>query len=372
MTEVFLTPTDGADAVELSSTLFRKKILPKGTIDYKGRKITFDDAYLADLAASYKDGAYDQVAVQMADKDNAHTLDPDRFRGEVKGVEAAVDGLYATMELSAAGADAVRANPKLGVSARIVEQYDRADGKSYPRAMQHVLMTLDPRLTGLGAWEEVALSGYDASSVVLDLTTSTYEGAPTVAKTEDGTVDGLTKAEYDALMVELGIDPADLEEGDETDDAGITDKGEGVNAPAGAAEQTKEPAVAALSNEDRTALDLANTEIETLKRLRAEDAFKAEKRLYTDKGVPPALVELARPVLTAPDGFTIDLSNGTDGTKSVDAGAIIRQILDSSVGYIELARERGHSVDFSQETGKDSKDPDAEALAMWAELDKKS
>lgn len=371
MSEVFLTPTDGADAVELSSTLFRKKILPLGTIDYKGRKITFDEAYLADLASSYKDGAYDQVAVQMADKDNAHTLDPDRFRGEVKGVEAAADGLYATMELSAAGAEAVRANPKLGVSARIVEQYDRADGKSYPRAMQHVLMTLDPRLTGLGAWEEVALSGYDASSVVLDLTASTYEGAPTVAKTEDGTVDGLTKAEYDALMAELGIDPADLEEGDETEGDETTDEGEGVNTPAGAAEQ-KEPVVATLSNEDRTALDLANTEIATLKQLRAEDAFKAEKRLYVDKGVPPALVELARPVLTAPDGFTIDLSNGTDGTKSVDAGAIIRQILDSSVGYIELARERGHSVDFSQETGSKDDDPDAELLAMWAKLDEQS
>lgn len=367
MTEVYLTPDGGGSAVELSRTMFRKKILPMGTIDYKGRKINFDKAYLTDLAASYFDGAYDQVPFMLADKDNAHTMDPERYRGEVKGVEVGDDGLYATMELSADAAALVKANPKLGVSARIVEGYDRADGKSYPRAMQHVLGTLDPRLPGLGAWTEVSLSGYDAGTEVLDLTQAAYEteGAPAVAKTEDETIDGLTQEEYNALLAELGIDPADLEEADEdeTDD--------GVNALVGVAEgtETKEPAVATLSNEDRTALTLANEQIAELKRLRAEDAFKAEKVQYVSKGVPPALVELARPVLTAPDGFTIDLSNGTDGDQKVDAGAIIRQILDSSVGYIEMARERGHSVDFSQEAASKDDDPDAEMLAMWAKLD---
>lgn len=371
MTEVYLTPDGGGSAVELSSTLFRKKILPKGTIDYKGRKINFDDAYLADLAASYKDQAYDQVAVQMADKDNTHTLDPDRFRGEVKGVEVAEDGLYATMELSAAGAKAVRENPKLGVSARIVEGYDRSDGKSYPRAMQHVLMTLDPRLPGLGAWTEVSLSGYDADTEILDLTQSAYEGASTVAKTDDETIDGLTQAEYDALLVELGIDPADLEDGDgETDE--VTDDTEGVNAPdvTPVTEPAKE--TVSMSNEDRTALNLANDQIAELKRLRAEDNFKAEKALYVSKGVPPALVELARPVLTAPDGFTIDLSNGDGDGGKIDAAAILRQVLDQATGYIEIAKERGHQVDFSHEATSKDDDPDAEALAMWAELDKQS
>lgn len=54
------------------------------------------------------------------------------------------DGLYVTAQLTERGEAVLRDNPYLGVSARIVEQYRRADGKFYPAAMQHVLATLDP------------------------------------------------------------------------------------------------------------------------------------------------------------------------------------------------------------------------------------
>jgi hypothetical protein len=362
MTEILLTPTDRDAHVALSKTVFRKKILPMGSIDYKGRKINFDRAYLTDLATAYQDGAYDQVPFMLADKDNAHTMDPARFRGECKGVEVGDDGLYGTFELSADAAQMVKDNPKLGVSARIVEGYNRSDGKSYPRAMQHVLGTLDPRIPGLGAWTEVSLSGYDASTQVLDLTQAAYEGAPTVAQTEDETVDGLTDEEYQAMLAALGLDPEDGETEDEPDET------EDETVAAAETETVTEPVVATLSNADRTALELAHSEIATLKATAAEDRFKAEKSAYVAQGVPPALVELARPVLTAPDGFTIDLSNGNGNGSKVDAAAILRQMLDASRGYIELARERGHSVDFSTETSKDE-DPDKEILDAWAKMD---
>lgn len=359
MAEVFLTPTNEGGAIELSRTLYRKKILPKGTINYKGRKIVFDEKYLTDLASAYHDNAYDQVPFMLADKDNAHTMDPERFRGEIKGVDVAEDGLYGTFELSADAAAMVKANPKLGVSARIVEGYDRADGKSYPRAMQHVLGTLDPRLPGLGAWTEVALSGYDSTDTVLDLTAAEFEGAGTVAKTaEDETIDGLTREQYEQLLASLDLEePDDDPEGDEVDDNGapVTEPGK--------------PAVtagASLSNEQKSAIDLANEQIAELKRARAEDAFKAAKADYVRRGVPPALVELARPVLEAPDGFTLDLSNGVE-EKKVDAAHIVRQLLDSASGYIALAQERGHNVDFANEGEKDAADEDAEALKMWAQ-----
>ncbi len=360
MTEVFLTPTNEDGAIELSRTLYRKKILPKGTIDYKGRKITFDDAYLTDLARAFHDGAYDQVPFMLADRTNAHTMDPERYRGEIKGVEVAEDGLWGTFDLSADAAALVKANPKLGVSARIVEGYDRADGKKYPRAMQHVLGTLDPRLPGLGAWTEVALSGYDSTDEVLDLTAAEFEGEGTVAKTDDAeTIDGLTREEYEALLASLDLDEPDGdegeedegEEGDETDDAG--------RVPAGAG--------ASLSNEQKSAIDLANEQIAELKRTRAAEKYEADKREYVRKGVPPALVELARPVLEAPDGFVLDFSNGVED-KQVDAGHIVRQLLDSAVGYLDLAKERGHNVDFANEGESDENDPDAEQLKMWARM----
>lgn len=361
MTEVFLTPTNEGGAIELSRTLYRKKILPKGTIDYKGRKITFDDAYLTDLARAFHDGAYDQVPFMLADSSNAHTMDPERYRGEIKGVEVAEDGLWGTFDLSADAAALVKANPKLGVSARIVEGYDRADGKKYPRAMQHVLGTLDPRLPGLGAWTEVALSGYDSTDEVLDLTAAEFEGEGTVAKTDDAeTIDGLTREEYEALLASLDLDDEEPE-GDESDEDGDEDEADETEGAG------RVPAGASLSNETKTAIDLANEQIAELKRSRAAEKYEADKREYVRKGVPPALVELARPVLEAPDGFVLDLSNGVED-KQVDAAHIVRQLLDSAVGYLDLAKERGHSVDFANEAEDDGKDEDAELLSLWAKM----
>lgn len=360
MGEIYLTPTEEGATIELSQTLFRKKILPKGTIDYKGRKIVFDDAYLTDLATAFHDGAYDQVPYMLADKDNAHTMDPERFRGEIKGVEVAEDGLWGTFELSADAAKLVKANPKLGVSARIVEGYARSDGKTYPRAMQHVLGTLDPRIPGLGAWQEVALSGYDSQDEVLDLTAAEFEGDEDVAKDDSGDlIDGLTREEYEQLLASLDLE--DDTEGDETEDEGADNTATVEKVPAGAG------AGASLSNHGGgTAIELANTEIATLKAKMAADRFDADKREYVRKGVPPALVELARPVLEAPDGFVLDFSNGVE-EKKVDAANVVRQLLDSAVGYLDLAKEKGHALDFSAETS-DSKqdDEDAELLSLWA------
>jgi hypothetical protein len=69
------------------------------------------------------------------------------------------DGLYVTLNPTERGARVLAENPGLGVSARIVEQYQRADGKFFPAAIQHVLGTLDPRVTGLGAWTPLGDGG---------------------------------------------------------------------------------------------------------------------------------------------------------------------------------------------------------------------
>ena len=360
MGEIYLTPKDEGTAVELSQTLYRKKILPKGTIDYKGRKIVFDEAYLTDLATAFKEGAYDQTAFMLADESNRHTMDPERYRGEVKGVEVAEDGLWGTFELSAEAAKLVKENPKLGVSARIVEGYARSDGKVFPRAMQHVLGTLDPRIPGLGAWQEVALSGYDSQDEVLDLTAAEFEGDEDVAKKDEGDlIDGLTRDEYEALLASLELDD---EDGDENGDEGDEDEDTGQGAGSG----SRQMAGASLSNGGGNAIELANTEIATLKAKMAADRFDADKREYVRKGVPPALVELARPVLEAPDGFVLDFSNGVED-KKVDAADVVRKLLDSAVGYLDLAKEKGHALDFSAEADdKKTADEDAELLSLWA------
>lgn len=402
---VFLTPTDsGEDAIELSSTTFRKKILPKGKIKYGEREIVFDDEYLTDLASSFTDGAYDQVPYMLADEQNRHTMDPERFRGECKSVEVAEDGLYGTFELSGDAADLIRKNPKLGVSARIVEGYQRSDGKTYRRSLQHVLGTLDPRIPGMGAWEEVELSNGETytSSDVIDLSNSVYEEEGTVSeKNEDsGTVPVSDEAAFKAVKAafpdwsdeeirelldepltdeELATAQAELDES-EKPEAKTEEPKEEAAKPAEEAKAEKateevkaeEKELVSLSNEvttnvaDTRTVDLAN-QVAQLQASVAQERFEKEKAQWVRDGVPPALVDLSRDVLTAPRGSVIDLSNGVEENK-VDAGEVIRKLLTQCAGYIEFAAERGHTVSLSNEDGDESAQR-SEVLSAWRAMD---
>jgi hypothetical protein len=115
------------------------------------------------------------VPFQLADAANSHTNDPERTRGEIKSMDLEDDGLYITAELTEDGERVLTANPRLGVSARIVEGYDRSDGKHYPAAIQHVLGTLDPRIPGLGAWEAIEAAS-PVPDEVIDLSASQFAG----------------------------------------------------------------------------------------------------------------------------------------------------------------------------------------------------
>lgn len=409
---VYLTPTDSGDAIELSSTTFRKKILPKGKIIYGDREIVFDDEYLKDLAASYTDGAYDQVPYMLADDKNRHTMDPERFRGECKSVEVAEDGLYGTFELSGDAAELVRANPKLGVSARIVEGYQRSDGKTYKRALQHVLGTLDPRIPGMGAWEEVELSNGESytSDDVIDLSNSDYEEEGTVpeekkdAKAEvpvseeaafaavremyEAAGETISDEEIRAILAEpftdeelaqaqaeLSLETENTDEVDEAKDAKAEKETPEKEEPkAEAKEPEKELAGVALSNEvltdaptDTKEIDLAN-QVAALQKSVADEKFAKERAAWIRDGVPPAMIDLARDVLTAPQGSVIDLSNGVE-TRKVDAGDVMRKLLTQCAGYIELAKDKGHTLSLSNEDNDETAKRDA-TISAWRELDK--
>lgn len=322
-----LCPMDRVDAVELSKTLWRKQVLPVGTIDYKGRKITFDQQYLSDLAKSYHDQAFDQVAFLLAKDDNAHTMDPDRYRGEVKGVEVTRKGLDVLLDLTPDAAELVRKNPKLGVSARIIEGLERADGRRFPRAIQHVLGTLDPRVTGMASWQEVSLS--DEVGETVDITEGevqvSVQGEPTVRpaakptstkseEEEESSTEDLSDAEVEAI--------ADQIMREETEREGQLETVQAANA-------------ANLSRIEQLEIQLA------------EQRYVDEARKLIDSGVPPVLVQLARPVLSMPHTATIDLSNN----ESVDVQQLVREMLDQTKGFLELATERGHS--FSSEDDRE-------------------
>ena len=334
MSTAFLTPVCDSAAVELSRTLFKKQVLPKRSINYKGRTITFDDAYLTDLAAAYNATAFDQVPFMLADKDNQHTMDPERFRGEVKGLNVEEDGLYAYLELSAGAQEMIRQNPKLGVSARIIEGLDHADGRHFDRAVQHVLGTLDPRVTGLKPWEEVSLSTQVDETV--DLTNETYEQ------------EGLVMADDQDIVDE------DLDESGAFDDALLVDFSDADNHEE---EETEVPntedieLVRAESYESQLRITQLESEL-------ALSRFEKEQDGWLNAGVPPKMIELAKPVLSMPHPPIIDLARGEGDDRYVDLSKVVRDILEEAKGTIDLGREDG---DAEGDT-----DNDAKLLEAWA------
>jgi hypothetical protein len=237
-----LTPFSYGPVIELGNRTWAKRILPIGEIEYQGRTLRFTRAYLQGLVNAWQQRAYDAVPLQFADAANAHTNDPERTRGWVTGMELAEDGLYVTAEMSDRGSQVLRENPQLGVSARIVEQYQRSDGAFFPAAIQHVLATLDPRIPGLGAWQPVDMS--NGGGVTIDLSASRWPGEPalelagdvlTAAELADLEA-AISEAEMEALMQE-GYDP------------GFTEFDAAFNARA-AAEQARQEAIAAAVVED--------------------------------------------------------------------------------------------------------------------------
>lgn len=345
MTEALQLPFRHGAPTKVGKRIFRKQILPIGSIDYMGRKLDFTREYLADLSASFNDGAYDQVPFMLAPADNSHTLDPERFRGEVKGLELSEDGLDMIVEMTEEGAAVVANNPRLGVSARIVEDLTKADGRGYSRAVQHVLGTHDPRVTGLKPWQTVNLSTDDIT--VVDLTAATYKGAA---------MEPLTDEEIAAARALLAKEAAAKAEADKntktpeeiaaeeqsTLDAEIEAK---VAAAIAEAEEVVDDAAtagASLTAEQKQAIDLstaanarATEALSGQAALRAElDATKAasEGAAYIAAGVPPILVELATPLLTGT--HVIDLAAGP-----LDATGVVRKMLDECKGFIDLSGE---------------------------------
>ncbi len=422
MTAAVLTPFTAAEAVELGNRLWRKKVLPVGDVEYKGRLLHFTRDYLGQLAKAFTNRAYDQVPFQLADAANTHTNDPERTRGEIRGMELEDDGLYITAELTEDGERVLTANPKLGVSARIVEDYARSDGQHFPAAIQHVLGTLDPRIPGLGAWQAIEAAS-PVPDTVIDLSASTFAGGDVPAsssppapsspepapaaqeppgRTDDAMpdLDALTDEQKARLaqLLELPDDQLDAlaagglvltpdellaltgsaEDGpgdDDTDEdevaqeiSAMTDEEFAAMQAAFEAEQhQEEPVAAGLSAEAQFSIDLAVARQEETARelsvitarLREQD-YQAEKRKLADLGVPPFITELARPLLEG-SGRVVEMANG----KSADAGQVMRQVLTQyaqQVKLLDLDVELGSPMDEPEDAGREQRDASREDI----------
>lgn len=359
-------PFAESDAKQVGPRLFRKQILPVGSLEYKGRKLDFTQDYLNKLHRNFAAGKFDQVPFLLVNDKNEHVDDPEKYRGELKATELASDGLYGIFELSEEGVKLVHDNPKLGVSPRIREDVE---------AIEHVAGTLRPRTEGMGVkpWEQVELSGEQEAVDIVDLTDEKFAeaGSPGGSPSSSTVSDGLSDAEQTQLA-ELakkgGEDAARIA----LKEAGVSEDKvqEAIDQILGDAETTepdKEP-VAALSTEDRQAIELANSNAKAAQ----EDARKAREELATARfetrrnellqaGVPPADIDLAEPVLRGDSGV-IELSNGT----KVDAQDVVTKLLENRKGTVDLS-----VVGAGADTGDDNSEA-AEARRKADEWERSS
>lgn len=353
-----LAPLDAEPVVELarSPRIFRKQVLRTGEIDYKGRRIAFTPDYLDGLVAAYQERAFDAVPLVFADKDNTHTQAVDRIRGQVIGLERNGDRLDAIVQAANDDAAALlRDNPYIGVSARIEQPIERADGQHWPAAIQHVLATANPRITGMGPWQPVDLAAEPGA--VLDLShldfADTDEDA-TPETQEDDVPDQavFTPEEIARLRALLATDDtaekADKADEPEVDGYEMPSDDELAAIAAAALDDDREPVAAGaeLSAEAAAALELAHSradrmEIE-LATLRAErDAARYERerdQLAETYGIPPRITELARPLLLG--AHVVELANGG----SVDAGEVMRTVLKAVGEHVKLVDLSGPAV----------------------------
>lgn len=246
-------------------------------------------------------------------------------------MELTPDGLDVLLDLTPDAAELVRKNPKLGVSARIIEGLDRADGAKFPRAIQHVLGTLDPRVTGMASWQEVSLS--ETVGDTLDITKEEVlvsgSGEPTLTATDPPTA----PAPPAPVTAPVVTDPSlSDEEVDRIADQIVQD------------ERKKQQEELQLVRDANKASD---ERIAALEQQLANERYVAEARVLIDSGVPPVLVQLARPILEMPHSMVIDLSND----EKIDVQVLVREMLGQTKGFLELAQERGHT--FGGDTEED-------------------
>lgn len=164
MAAALQTPFGTGHAEHVGTRLWLKQVLPVARVDYRGRTLDFSRSYLARLAQRFP-GA--RVPFLLATPANEHHSDLALARGDVRSLHAHRDGLYALIETTAQGSKLLEQNPRLGVSARIVSD-ERGP------AIEHVLGTLNPHVTGMKAWKPIELSS--GTRDVLDLTAAGYCG----------------------------------------------------------------------------------------------------------------------------------------------------------------------------------------------------
>jgi len=392
MTIELLTPvnTRKGEITDLARKRYRKNILPLTKIRWKGKEKTFDLSYMKRVKEAFDKGAFPYVPVKLAPGDNSHTNDVLRTGGRVVGLSVSEEeGLVADLELNDDGIKAVQSSDgHVPVSAKILEQLERDDGDfaKFDAALAHVLVVDDPYVRGMTPWKEldaVALSENRAESIteIIDLSAEHIGDSEekmtdknqtvTLSVTPDQAARLIELANEDKELEDLGLKAEDFEdEVEETDTKSVqpTTDAEGKPLAPKTATPGEQPQVE-LSRQATEAIEMARAEAAAanarsleLSRQLLDAGIKREVDAFAAKGLAPAILELARPLLSQVE--TIELSR--DGKKVTTSPAeIMRDVLNE---VVELARSGHDVIDLDKLSGVLVEDEDASEKQIEVQL----
>jgi hypothetical protein len=375
---------DSTPAIELGAQTWRKQILPVGWLNYDDgvtkRRLNFTSDYLKNLVSAFKAKAFDAVPLQVG---AAHNNDPENTAGQIIGLDSDDRGLYATVSTTDRGTQLLKDHQNLGVSVRIVEDYEHQNGKAstpYKAALQHVLATWVPRVAGMAPWQAVQCSD-ESEGRFIDLSALVFtddgtavapapagpggQQVPPTQKARAPVPEQLTEEELAGVrsilpLLQKIVAPADSADDETTDTEDEAKPPRKIKAPVAPvveaegeddAEDDAEQDIAASDDDtdgielttDANALELARVTVE-MAQMRAErdnERWERESReLVVDMGLPPALIKVAAPLLKG-RGHTVELSQGS----TVDAGKVVRDLLHA------VAKTYPPAVDLSGPIG---------------------
>lgn len=179
MSNAVRTPLATTKALALAQRLWKKEIIKRGPIAYRGGKFDVTDDYLDQVVAAFHDKAITSVPFVFVDDTGAHSEAPERTRGKVIGLERTDRGIDAILSLSDEAEKIVTDNPEFGVSVLIKHDRTTGDGANYPAVLAHVAGTHDPVLRDLAPFQPVDdLAASNEPDDVLDLLALTAPSGP--------------------------------------------------------------------------------------------------------------------------------------------------------------------------------------------------
>lgn len=375
MTDILLGPTiQGGPTTKVrdkksGKIYYKKQILPVGKFQYKDQELDLSDVNLSTIAQSFKGKAYDEVAFQLGDENGAHNNDARRRVGTMVEVEHVPGkGMYGYFDLTAEGQKYVTDFPSFGVSPRIVASIARADGKKFDAAIEHICATNVPRITGMSPWEKIELSQAASADAgdnpeVLDFSTVTAQPTRLSAQTsltnkvEGGTTDNKSEGTVELTQEQAQFLTEMMEDAKKFETA----FGEG----GGNNQQTTTPVIPAeLSNgvsEAKTLSEQALAGLAALQEQARKDSWSAKKRELAGRGVPPAALDLADPIMLSAPSRVIDLSTA-EGTVKSDEQQVTLSMLETMVGTVDLSAESGHGIGGSEPNDDSVRQEDIDAF----------